>query len=179
MALETIDVEYIGKKERKRDTVNQTGVEWFGEGDVQPYPSNLASKLLAHSKVWKRADGKSANAATLPAAHNPDSGDEIVKTPADTGFGSSDEVNSIVEPENIQSLTIDQEVTSTNEASPEINTDNIVDRAGQVKSALSQLKPEDFNGQNYPIIARVREITGIKDLASKEVNKIFQDSQPK
>jgi hypothetical protein len=66
--MQTIALQYIGKKPRQTDTVAKTGIVWNGPGDVQRVPILEVSKFLAHPMVW--------------AVHAPGAGLERIK-PAD------------------------------------------------------------------------------------------------
>lgn len=46
-------VEQVIDRPFKDDCRNYTGIEWHGQGDVQPYPERLWPKLALHPDVWK------------------------------------------------------------------------------------------------------------------------------
>lgn len=56
----TINVTYIGTKERKDDNVAGSGVTWLGHGDTQPVPLSAWGALSKHPGVWMRADEQRA-----------------------------------------------------------------------------------------------------------------------
>lgn len=72
-----VAIVYVGRKERKADNVANTGTVWMGPGDVQQVDASVAAKLLAHSDVWAKAEGETAE---VPAA-NPES--KLTKTEDD------------------------------------------------------------------------------------------------
>lgn len=50
-----VAVQYIGKKEKKEDTVAGTGLVWF-QGQVHFVPPIVAAKLLKYPDAWKEVD---------------------------------------------------------------------------------------------------------------------------
>lgn len=58
------NIRYIGKKERKVDTVAGTGIVWNGHGDVQAVPDSAVKKLLEHTDSFELATDVPPAAAT-------------------------------------------------------------------------------------------------------------------
>lgn len=58
-----MQIEYVGTKPSRTDTVAGTGIVWNGQGDVKDVPDAVAGKLLYHTDIWRRADAKPANPA--------------------------------------------------------------------------------------------------------------------
>lgn len=70
--METVNVEYVGTKPTKTDTVAGTGLVWSGQGDVQPVPLKAWLLMARHTGVWRLADGESAPPpASAPAPAQP------------------------------------------------------------------------------------------------------------
>lgn len=51
--MSNVNVEYVGKKDQRADTVAGTGLIWYGAGDVKPVPVEAALKLSRHPDVWR------------------------------------------------------------------------------------------------------------------------------
>lgn len=80
----TIPIRYIKKKRRKVDPINDTGIVWRGEGDVQDYPANLAAPLLQHEDVWVVAGSEAdPHAKTRPEHGGNDAGEGEDSSPAE------------------------------------------------------------------------------------------------
>lgn len=60
-----IEIQYVGRKPRKKDTVAGTGIIWHGRGDVQLVPRAVAQRLCDYPDIWRRA---------LPMAHGSGAG---------------------------------------------------------------------------------------------------------
>jgi hypothetical protein len=74
--VELVNVEYIGVKERRADTVTNTGVVWYGQGDVRAVPAEAWAKLSKHPDIWRLAGDK-------PKAAKPEKKVEQSEQPAD------------------------------------------------------------------------------------------------
>jgi len=51
--MSTLKVRYVGKKDRRADTVAGTGLVWEGHGDVQLATPQAWDKLRRHPDVWE------------------------------------------------------------------------------------------------------------------------------
>lgn len=49
-----IEIQYVGRKPRKKDTVAGTGIIWHGRGDVQLVPRAVAQRLCDYPDIWRR-----------------------------------------------------------------------------------------------------------------------------
>jgi len=58
--MSTTKIEYVGKKQVKKDTVAGTNIVWNGPGDVQDVPNKAVALLLAHTDSWALASGEKA-----------------------------------------------------------------------------------------------------------------------
>ena len=52
-------IRYIGKKEKKLDTISGTGLIWLGNGDIQEVPASAVSKLIQHTDSFELVDSGS------------------------------------------------------------------------------------------------------------------------
>jgi hypothetical protein len=60
--METLNIQYIGKKALCHDSVAGTGLTWR-PGEVHPVPIAQALMLLRHTDVWATEDGEQVAAA--------------------------------------------------------------------------------------------------------------------
>lgn len=63
----TVDVQYVGRRERWKDTLYGTGL-YFNAGQVRTLPIVIATKLLRHKDVFKEFAGKRAEVVVEPGA---------------------------------------------------------------------------------------------------------------
>lgn len=71
----TINVKYIGQKDRKEDNVASSGLVWHGHGDVQQATPAQWAQLSKHPGVWERAeDQHAAGGASLALGHKAGAG---------------------------------------------------------------------------------------------------------
>jgi hypothetical protein len=83
--VELVNVEYVGLKDRRADTVAGTGVVWYGQGDVRAVPAEAWKKMSRHPDIWRLADEKAQPAAKAkkPAEQQPDQPPEVLGVPED------------------------------------------------------------------------------------------------
>ena len=62
----TINVKYIGQKDRKEDNVASSGLVWHGHGDVQQATPGQWAQLSKHPNVWERAEDEIPAPAVKP-----------------------------------------------------------------------------------------------------------------
>lgn len=60
-------IKYVGQKDTRADTVANTGVVWFGRGDVQEVPEAAVPLLLKHPDVWALPDADAKKPAAVVA----------------------------------------------------------------------------------------------------------------
>lgn len=66
--MELVAIKYVGAKERRRDSVADTGLVWLA-GETHYVEPEAAKLLLAHPDIWevdRRAKAKSTEAIALP-----------------------------------------------------------------------------------------------------------------
>lgn len=80
-------IRYIGKKERKTDTIAGTGITWNGHGDVQEVPASAVAALLEHTDSFE-LDGKAVITGTETTGQV--SGDDMNGTDAQGQPGDAD-----------------------------------------------------------------------------------------
>lgn len=76
MSDDLIEVEYVGTKPRKVDTVAGTRTTWRGTGDVQLVPRGIAQQLFDYPDVWVRPRAKPVAQAGLADVPAGGTGDE-------------------------------------------------------------------------------------------------------
>jgi hypothetical protein len=60
-------LKYVGKKPWAFDSLSGTGVQWNGNGDIQPIDEAAAEKLLRHPDQWALVPLKEALARVQEA----------------------------------------------------------------------------------------------------------------
>lgn len=67
----TINVKYIGTKDRKEDNITGSGLAWRGHGDVLPVTPAQWAQLSKHPDIWVRAEDEPPAPSAKPAGGSP------------------------------------------------------------------------------------------------------------
>lgn len=116
-----IEIEYVGNKPKKRDTVAGTRTTWRGKGDVQLVERGVAQRLLDFPEVWVR--------------HKP--GEGLANVAPDAGKGGKQAPDD--EP---TALTLQQRLVQVIDG---LGKDGFTDHGRPRKSAVVQALGEDVS----------------------------------
>ena len=168
MSQETLNIEYIGEKPTKRDTVCHSGIMWVGKGDVQPVPRNIAAKLLRHIDVWRLAKGDVVVPQT-PVVPDPEAATDL--TPLGEKLGMGNTPLTTGEPfESGEGDKGDEKAEGKSDEGGEKTTDPV-----SLEDILRSLPrdEEHISQRGKPIIAKVRELAGDDSITVEQVRQAW------
>lgn len=164
MSQETLNIEYIGEKPTKLDTVCHSGTMWVGRGDVQPVPRNIAAKLLWHKEVWRKSGGDIVEPQT-PGVPEPKAPTDDTPLGTLLGLGNAPLPAKDPGPDDGAKEAAEEEVEK------EVAEDKPVSLVDLLRAMPRDA--EHISKMGKPIIAKVRELAGDDSITVEQVKQAW------
>ena len=183
-----IQIRYVGKKRQKRDTTSaNSGIVWYGHGDIKTVTEEIAALLLQHPDVWEAVDSSHPLAKKILQSVQVDTDDftdkpmdelEVYEPKQPVTKKDNDVVTGNMIDESLEDDLDDEEDIVDAEVNEPVKLEKLTSAKELVKLLIRF--PDKLLAPNTgrPKVVEVRRLAANPDLTVKQINTLWEKALP-